>query len=62
MESLADRVIDLHGNGGLTAPGFLIAGHGLYAWGRDVAEARRHVEGFDFLFECVWQESLARLQ
>ena len=29
--------------------GYLIAGHGLYAWGKDVAEARRHVEAFDFL-------------
>jgi methylthioribulose-1-phosphate dehydratase len=31
--------------------GYLIAGHGLYAWGRDVAEARRHVEAFDFLLQ-----------
>jgi len=33
--------------------GFLIARHGLYTWGRDLAEARRHVEIFEFLFECV---------
>jgi methylthioribulose-1-phosphate dehydratase len=32
--------------------GYLIAGHGLYAWGRNVAEARRHVEAFDFLLAC----------
>ena len=32
--------------------GYLIAGHGLYAWGKDVAEARRHVEAFDFLLAC----------
>ncbi len=32
--------------------GYLIAGHGLYAWGRDVAAARRHVEAFDFLLTC----------
>jgi methylthioribulose-1-phosphate dehydratase len=32
--------------------GYLIAGHGLYTWGADVAEARRHVEAFDFLFTC----------
>jgi methylthioribulose-1-phosphate dehydratase len=43
----------------LQVPGFLIAGHGLYAWGRDLAEAERHVEGFEFLFECLWQEQLA---
>ena len=29
-----------------------IAGHGLYAWGRSMAEARRHVEAFDFLLAC----------
>ncbi len=32
--------------------GFLIRGHGLYTWGRDVAEARRHVEILEFLLEC----------
>ena len=31
--------------------GFLIAGHGLYSWGRNVAEAKRHVETLEFLFE-----------
>jgi methylthioribulose-1-phosphate dehydratase len=33
--------------------GFLLSGHGLYTWGRDLAEARRHIEIFEFLFECV---------
>jgi methylthioribulose-1-phosphate dehydratase len=33
--------------------GFLIRRHGLYTWGRDVDEARRHVEVFEFLFEVV---------
>lgn len=33
--------------------GFLLSRHGLYTWGRDLAEARRHVEIFEFLFECV---------
>lgn len=32
--------------------GFLIAGHGLYAWGKDIASAKRHIETFEFLFEC----------
>ena len=31
--------------------GFLIAGHGLYTWGSTVAEAKRHIETFEFLFE-----------
>jgi methylthioribulose-1-phosphate dehydratase len=33
--------------------GLLLRGHGLYTWGRDLAEARRHVEIFEFLFEVV---------
>jgi methylthioribulose-1-phosphate dehydratase len=33
--------------------GFLLAGHGLYTWGSSLAEAKRHVEIFEFLFECV---------
>ncbi len=32
--------------------GYLIDGHGLYAWGRDMAEARRHLDAFEFLLEC----------
>ncbi|GIX36855.1 MAG: methylthioribulose-1-phosphate dehydratase [Silanimonas sp.] len=32
--------------------GYLIEGHGLYAWGRDMAEARRHLEAFEFLLDC----------
>ena len=32
--------------------GYLIDGHGLYAWGRDMAEARRHLDAFDFLLGC----------
>lgn len=37
--------------------GFLIAGHGLYTWGRDMAEARRHVEALEFLFEVVGRKA-----
>ena len=32
--------------------GYLIDGHGLYAWGADMAEARRHLEAFEFLLGC----------
>lgn len=38
--------------------GFLIRKHGLYTWGRDLDEARRHVEIFEFLFECVARKGL----
>jgi methylthioribulose-1-phosphate dehydratase len=33
--------------------GFLIRRHGLYTWGRELEEARRHVEVLEFLFEVV---------
>jgi methylthioribulose-1-phosphate dehydratase len=35
------------------AHGVLVRRHGLYAWGADLDEARRHVEALEFLFEVV---------
>jgi methylthioribulose-1-phosphate dehydratase len=32
---------------------FLVRRQGLFTWGRDAAEARRHVEVFEFLFEVL---------
>ena len=45
--------VDWTAEGGPPCHGFLLSGHGLYTWGRDLAEARRHIEIFEFLFECV---------
>lgn len=46
--------------------GLLLAGHGLYAWGRDLAVARRHLEILEFLLEQRWRQlllqALTRLQ
>lgn len=50
MPALAERVGALLARGRLW--GYLIAGHGLYAWGRDMAEARRHLEALEFLLAC----------
>jgi methylthioribulose-1-phosphate dehydratase len=33
--------------------GFLLRGHGLYTWGDDLAQARRHVEILEFLLEAT---------
>ncbi|MEE4329449.1 MAG: methylthioribulose 1-phosphate dehydratase [Wenzhouxiangella sp.] len=33
-------------------PAYLIEGHGIYAWGEDVAEAARHLDALDFLLNC----------
>jgi methylthioribulose-1-phosphate dehydratase len=49
IDALAEDVLDTAiGRTGLH--GFLLAGHGLYAWGRTPAEAWRHLEAFDYLF------------
>lgn len=37
------------------AHGFLIKRHGLYAWGADLAQAKRHIEIFEFLLETLGQ-------
>jgi methylthioribulose-1-phosphate dehydratase len=61
MHALADVLASAWNEERFSLPGFLIRGHGLYAWGTNAAEAQRHVEGFEFLFECLWQEKLAKL-
>jgi methylthioribulose-1-phosphate dehydratase len=38
--------------------GFLMAGHGLYTWGENLAAARRQIEVLEFLFEVVTQKRL----
>ncbi len=35
------------------AHAFLLRGHGLYTWGADLAQARRHIEILEFLLEVV---------
>ncbi|MDH4048139.1 MAG: methylthioribulose 1-phosphate dehydratase [Gammaproteobacteria bacterium] len=62
LPELAKRVQARLAKASCPAPGFLIRGHGLYAWGKDIAEARRHTEGLEFLLSCLWQARLAGLQ
>jgi methylthioribulose-1-phosphate dehydratase len=35
------------------AHGFLLRRHGLYTWGKDLSEAKRHVEILEFLLEVT---------
>lgn len=46
MHSMKGRFDNTHG--------FLIAGHGLYTWGKNIAAAKRHIESYEFLFECEY--------
>ena len=39
-------------------PAYLIAGHGLYAWGATVAQARHCIEALEFLLECHYRDLL----
>jgi len=34
---------------------YILRGHGVYTWGRDMAEAMRHLEALDQLFEYTWR-------
>jgi methylthioribulose-1-phosphate dehydratase len=42
------------------AHGVLLSRHGLYTWGQSVAEARRHLEALEFLFQVEERRLLGR--
>ncbi|NGY06689.1 methylthioribulose 1-phosphate dehydratase [Solimonas terrae] len=44
--------VDAHMKRDPQTPAYVIAGHGLYAWGADVAQARWRVEALEFMFAC----------
>ncbi len=46
-EAVVERITDPR------VPGILIRRHGLYAWGANPFEAKRHVEAFEFMFEYL---------
>lgn len=52
MDALAERVEARLKKDGL-GWGFLLAGHGIYAWGKDVPETLRHLDAFDYLFTVM---------
>jgi len=57
MPALAGTIAEAWRDGRIGVPAFLVAGHGLYAWGRDLDAAIRHAEGVEFLLECRWREA-----
>jgi methylthioribulose-1-phosphate dehydratase len=48
LEARVDTWID----SGKPLYAYLIDGHGIYTWGRDMAETRRHIEALEFLLGC----------
>jgi methylthioribulose-1-phosphate dehydratase len=59
MTALAEKVGELLRDNP-TAHGFLLRRHGLYSWGDDLAQAKRHVEILEFLLETVGRTLLAK--
>jgi methylthioribulose-1-phosphate dehydratase len=57
MWTLADRVAETLREHPSTH-GFLLRRHGLYAWGKDRSQAKRHIEILEFLFETVGRTGL----
>lgn len=51
MDELA-RAIDSYLTGEHIHHVYLIEGHGAYAWGASMADARRHLDALDFLLRC----------
>lgn len=51
MPELVARV-DAWLDAGKPLHAYLIDGHGIYTWGRDMAETRRHLEALEFLLDC----------
>lgn len=41
-------------------PGIMLRKHGIYAWGANAFEAKRHLEAFEFLFEYVYRLELLK--
>jgi len=52
MTALSENVSELLKDNG-DAHGFLLRRHGLYTWGKDLAQAKRHVEILEFLLEAM---------
>lgn len=49
-DKVAARMVDLN-----RVHGYLIRGHGFYTWGISMEDALRHVEAFEFMFDCEMQ-------
>jgi methylthioribulose-1-phosphate dehydratase len=59
MPSLADAIGETL-NEHKDAHGFLLRRHGLYSWGENLAQAKRHIEILEFLLETLGRTSLIK--
>lgn len=53
-QNMADIIfsVENHLATGVTCYGYLVEGHGIYVWGHDLSEVKRHLEAFEFLLSC----------
>ena len=56
MAALAEQLRPVLAAQNPLIPAFYIRGHGLYAWGPDMAAAEAMVEACEFLLACAWEE------
>jgi methylthioribulose-1-phosphate dehydratase len=59
MQTLADTIaltLEEH----KAAHGFLLERHGLYTWGENLAQAKRHIEILEFLLETLGRTLLVK--
>jgi methylthioribulose-1-phosphate dehydratase len=56
LAGVVENILRSHGE----THGFLLRNHGLYTWGENIAQAKRHLEILEFLFEVHGRISLAR--
>ena len=59
MPALASTVGDTLTNNG-AIHGFLLERHGLYSWGDNLAQAKRHIEILEFLLETLGRTLLIK--
>ena len=53
VPEITERIVD-------EIPGILLRKHGIYAWGKNAFEAKRHLEAFEFIFEYVYRLELLK--
>lgn len=59
IPSLAEKVAAAHADPhSRMVHGYLIKGHGIYTWGKDIEEAYRHIEIWEFLLECLGRQCM----
>lgn len=59
MQTLADTISGTL-NEHKAAHGFLLERHGLYSWGENLAQAKRHIEILEFLLETLGRTLLVK--